>query len=107
MRELCCSRYIPDRRETRLISCADVQERATEGSDKSHAVRRVRPDALRPVRGLGEPQQAASEYPKGYSDALLAYAFSVRIDCPISVTITVSQSKEDYRYEQDTPPHHI
>ena len=40
---------------------------------KSHAVRRVRLDALRPVRGLGEPQQAASEYCFRYSDALLAY----------------------------------
>ena len=31
---------------------SDLRER------ESHAVRRVRPDALRPVRGLGEPQQA-------------------------------------------------
>ena len=39
----------------------------------SHAVRRVRLDAKRPVRGLGEPQQGASGNPKGYPDALLAY----------------------------------
>lgn len=32
----------------------------------------VRLDTKRPVRGLGEPQQAASEYRKRYSDALLA-----------------------------------
>ena len=35
------------------ISCADVQEGATEGSDKSHAVRRVRPDMKMSGPGLG------------------------------------------------------
>ena len=40
---------------------------------KSHAVRRVRPDAKRTVQGLGESQQAAREYRKRYSLALLAY----------------------------------
>ena len=39
----------------------------------SRTDRCVRLDVLRPVRGLGEPQQAASEYRKRYSDALLAY----------------------------------
>ena len=39
----------------------------------SRTDRCVRLDAKRPVRGLGEPQQAASEYRKRYSDALLAY----------------------------------
>ena len=38
----------------------------------SRTDRCVRLDAKRPVRGLGEPQQAASEYRKRYSDALLA-----------------------------------
>ncbi len=33
----------------------------------SHAVRRVRLDAKRPVRGLGFPQPTFREYPKGYS----------------------------------------
>ena len=33
----------------------------------------VRLDAERPVRGLGKPQQAAWEYRKRYSHALLAY----------------------------------
>ena len=39
----------------------------------SRTDRCVRLDAKRPVRGLGEPQQAASEYRKRYSGALLAY----------------------------------
>ena len=43
----------------------------------SHAVRRVRLDAKRPVRGLGEPQQGASGNPKGYPDALLAYIIGI------------------------------
>ena len=38
----------------------------------SRTDRCVRLDAKRSVRGLGEPQQAASEYRKRYSDALLA-----------------------------------
>ncbi len=35
------------------ISCADVQEGATRGSDKSHAIRRVRPDVKTSGPGLG------------------------------------------------------
>ena len=53
-----------------LRGCAEMSDRRKR---KSHAVRRVRLAALRPVRGLVEPQQAASEYRKRYSDALLAY----------------------------------
>ena len=53
-------------------SCANVQEEATVGSGKSHAVRRVRLDAEWTVRGLGEPQQASGDIRKGYPHSLLA-----------------------------------
>ena len=40
---------------------------------QSHADRRVRPDAQADAWGLGEPQQASRNIPKGYSGSLLAY----------------------------------
>ena len=44
-----------------LRGCAG---RSNHQERKSHAVRRVRPDALRLVRGLGEPQQAHRDIQK-------------------------------------------
>ena len=55
------------------IPRADVREGAATGRDKSHAEGVFDWTPVRPVRGLGEPQQAASEYRKRYSDALLAF----------------------------------
>lgn len=40
------------------ISCADVQEGAATGRDKSHAEGVFDWTPVRPVRGLGGPQQA-------------------------------------------------
>ncbi len=40
---------------------------------QSHADRRVQPDAQADAWGLGEPQQASRNIPKGYSGSLLAY----------------------------------
>ena len=42
----------------------------------SRTDRCVQLDTKWPVRGLGEPQQAASEYRKRYSDALLAHSIA-------------------------------
>ncbi len=53
----------------------------------SRTDRCVRLDAKRPVRGLGEPQQAASEYRKRYSDALLAHANAYSLNLPFVCAI--------------------
>lgn len=45
---------------------------------QSHAERRVRPNATRTVWGLGEPQQASRNIPKGYSGSLLAYVIETK-----------------------------
>ena len=49
---------------------------------ESHAVRRVRPDALRPVRGLGEPQQAYRNFQKDIPIPCLPvlYSFGPRVE---------------------------
>ena len=48
--------------------------------------RRVRPDAERPVRGLGGPQRAYWNIRKGYSNTLLAYVIGT---FPFPVTASV------------------
>ena len=58
MRKSRCLWHSPDgveRASNFLRGCAGISDRREQ---KSHAVRRVRPDTKRPVRGLGEPQQA-------------------------------------------------
>ena len=60
----------------------------------SHAVRRVRLDAKRPVRGLGEPQQGASGNPKGYPDALLAYVSTHSLNLPSVCAIMRKQQTD-------------
>ena len=58
-----------------LRGCAGTGDRRER---KSHAVRRVRPDALRLTRGLGGTPTSTSEYLKylkGYPDDLLAPHF--------------------------------
>ena len=53
----------------------------------SRTDRCVRLDAKRPVRGLGEPQQAAPEYRKRYSGALLAYVRVYSLNLPFVYVI--------------------
>ena len=53
-----------------LRGCAGVSDRREA---QSHAVRRVRQDAQADSWGLGEPQQASRNIPKGYSGSLLAH----------------------------------
>ena len=57
----------------------------------SRTDRCVRLDAKRPVRGLGEPQQAASEYRKRYSDALLAHSIASSLN-RLSVCAIICQA---------------
>ena len=66
----------PERALPFLRGCAGMSDRRGR---KSHAVRRVRPDAMRTVRGFGEPQQAAMEYRFRYSIALLAFGCGVNL----------------------------
>ena len=54
----------------------------------SRTDRCVQLDTKWPVRGLGEPQQAASEYRKRYSDALLARSKTYNLP-PLCVCYTV------------------
>ena len=53
----------------------------------SRTDRCVRLDAKQSGRGLGEPQQAASEYRKRYSDALLAYVRVYSLNLPFVYVI--------------------
>ena len=55
-------------------SCADVQERATNGSGKATPKGVFDRTRERTVRGLGYSPTSTSEYPKGYPDDLLACA---------------------------------
>ena len=73
-----------------------LAELEVESGQKLHlsvanGVLQVCPAALRPVRGLGEPQQAASEYRKRYSDALLAYDWLLHYCTRISKKIVPTQ----------------
>lgn len=53
----------------------------------SRTDRCVQLDTKWPVRGLGEPQQAASEYQKRYSDALLARSKTYNLTRPSACAI--------------------
>ncbi len=50
-----------------------VQQKKRPQGAQSHADRHVRSDAQADAWGLGEPQQASRNIPKGYSGSLLAY----------------------------------
>ena len=57
----------------RRPSPARMCKRKRPQGAQSHADRRVRSDAQADAWGLGEPQQASRNIPKGYSGSLLAY----------------------------------
>ena len=71
--------------------CAGISDQRER---ESHADRRVRPDALRPVRGLGEPQQATSNIQKDIAGHCLPTLSEISVIGTFALSELISDTVE-------------